>query len=696
MSQRNILLPPSSYHTDSLTGPLQHRQSLHSSGSCSNNRTNHMRRGFGMNITSPSPTHPPLQREAGGEAERPTRTDDAAGGIGGGSSRTLVQRSPPGPQASLDGRDTDNDLEVRFVSSDEELEEETTENQHGIRRFFNLTAIPSVLFGRPSSQRHEILRSGRKPLLVQQKFSDKVHVYSVPEHSYYAAANHGREDHIDGECSETVCPTKSADEALPRDFPSPDLHATATARLMEQARYDMPSLESYRIPIYDQACFKYVFSPSLFEPDFEVSQLLSLLVWFVFTHVSLFMTFINVFYNAPSDALLPWVTEVRKFIFTLEFAVVLSLYVILLATLADALYKRNIGVKLAHDIATVVILLATFSVLRVVGFASPSFAMRRILPVFINAVRLLDYLTVFLFLGGWLIACLIAVISVVVKVTQIDFAFTKSITHWNIVEVIQLIGLVANLARVDDSYYKEVSVLLDAIHKHYIQPGTVKEAVQLESECLYSRLLAWLRLPQWMYFTHLEVIYNYHLNWRWRSAGRKEKHSLVSRPSMVSLKEAERHHQYARNVRPSSECTHYKRQRAADRIHYSSSTNPIPVSFSLQLRRFLKYLSFALSVNTVDLRRYLQMTQSPLPYYRWGRESFTTAFLEKDFVVMDMALWRNDPVSAETRKYADKATDQFNIRYVCEDSRNIWDPKYKAHTDAMEQEKMHNIAKHLF
>lgn len=446
---------------------------------------------------------------------------------------------------------------------------------------------------------------------------------------------------------------------------------TNMGRLLEKERYQLPECPPYRIPLYDQACHKYVFS-NLFSPGIEFMEFFYLCFNLVMVIVNLGMTIINVFFNDYDDSIMEWVKVTSIVVFSIEFAVVCIITLFLLITIAHAFIVNNVGTTLAIDVATLMNYASTFSMLRLIGFASPSYATREILPIFLNATQLTDYLLFLLYGAVWLCLCIIAFLALIMKVTQIDFAFTESITEWTFPQFVQLIGLLMNLARVDDSYLKETSVLLDAINRHYIKPGEPRGLGVQDDPCLYSKLLRCLHMPQYQYYEYFNVIFDFHMDWHLRSEIKEKELKKLD-----SLFERN-HERYEKElVKIEEEWEKHKEE-----IRKNKSYEQPKLPLAQRMRKCFNYLAFIFQIDNVQLRRFLQMVQSPLPFYQVSRQSFMVSFVERDKTGMDIALWRSDPIAAETRAYANKNPDQFNISFMCEERRDIWDPKYYESVEA--------------
>lgn len=715
-------------------------------------------------------------------------------------------------------------------------------------------SLPPPPLGEASTAAHHWRR-------LKRRYATKVHAYAVPAYSYYvpqammANANStstGPRFVNDGSRSVSINPSSPLLPHARSNSSSSGLAATQrrrmlllrrrqpprrlAGRLTEQQRYQLPRCPPYRIPLYDQACFKYIF-PNLFRnarrrKKLEMMQLLFLCMMLFLAAMNIVATVVNVFFNDPVGDILPWARAVGRAVFALEFAIVVGLSLLAAAVIVHAVVvnrrgrprdearlqgrlamppqaraakeeaeepkveagkhmgrvmraagqatdgtqrenqqqqqhsRRKNGLvigtsDLAQDVAALVTVIGTFSVLRVIGLASPSFAFRRILPIFRHAatggaLAKGIFLTVL-----WVIAVFLAFLILIAKVTQIDFAFTKSFGDWNIVNHVQLAGIMFNLARVDDSYYKETSVLLDAVHQHFSPPGTVMEyhsgsggsgplspptsttsaysfdiegAVSgggkggragnesaagfshpfsffgsvvrgagtahgadrsgtdatadvrhhgtdaaAESLPLLSRLLKALHVPPFMYFTYFDVMYDYQFNAYEDRSEKGRRHRRNSKGGEHASFNGCDGADAARGDEDGIDDHHHN--------HHLGSLPPMLATLPARTHayNFFNYLSFIFEIDNVQLRRYLHMVHSPLPFYRLGRDAFDAAFIEKDIVGMDMALWRSDPTLRATQLYARRRADQFDMRFVCEDRREVWDARYEEWAEERER-----------
>lgn len=654
-------------------------------------------------------------------------------------------------------------------------------------------------------------------------------------------------------------------------FSSTVFPATAPLRLegrrTESQRYSLPPCPPYRIPLYDQAVFKYVFD-SLYSERITLWQLVFLASAVGMFLVNILMTIVNVLFTLTlEEEISTWIRSVAEVCFILEFAIVATCVVGLVIVVIDAFWKNNIGTSLAHDTSSLITVGGSFSVLRFFGLATPLFAMRRIVPIFQRANTKKDYMLGVISILLWIAVCFVSFLVLISKMAQVYFALVLNISEWTLIDYIRFLGLCVNISRVDDSYFKEMSVLLDAVHRHYYFPGEVQEVHPYERPCLLSRIRIRLGIPDYMYFTLFDTIYNFH--WRTKyereemvrqllhsqraklkniemerkkreANGRKDdpeeeerdemgmkgtvhgegelrrrrggreggeniqgsfaassspalkqrsnsssQNQMTMRKPQPTLAESvlraeetvekrrqqaqaeetpnarkkqegavvvvaeeeeennllpRRHH---RPVTPHSpdicevkhEATltlpfinkvqqHSFRSSSSSSIHpqrHSTSeanssgfeTSPLgnPVHHPREIlspnlfddyqieglvkqlkeiqtdehlfrpsclsrgKRFwlmLNYLAFIFEVDPVQLRRYLQMTQSPLPFYQIGREAFMKSFMESDVVGMDTAIRHSEPQTRSTANYALEDPQQFFSSFTCDDGMGLW------------------------
>ncbi|ORC92067.1 uncharacterized protein TM35_000042810 [Trypanosoma theileri] len=460
------------------------------------------------------------------------------------------------------------------------------------------------------------------PEIVNESSQDEVNVFSVPPFSYYVlpsrgtdneeripsddADNSGKSPHFskEDENDETYQPLKVMKASPPQYL----------GRRLEQQRYAGFTNKSYRIPLWDQSCLKYIFGDT-FEGTIELEELFSIGKMIIMMAVNCITVAINVFHDTSSKKSLLWIVMTAKVVFCIEFAIVYFFVFFLLCVIVEAVARDNVGTSLAVDIAALTNRISTFSALRFISMASPAFVIETTLRIIQNSFTKRDYLKLLLFSVVWLATCLFAGAAVVMKVTQIDFTSTKNINDWSLTEYIQLVGLIMNLARVDDSYMTETCVLLDGVNRHFCPPGKPRDRLG-RSECLYTRFCYFFGIARYAKYEYFDVIFDYHFD-------------FDSRRKKMTMR--------------------------------------------VKIRKMLNYLAFILRMDNSVLRRFLQMTRSSLPFYEKGRNAFMVSFREDDIVGMDIALWRSDPLSEPTQLFGRKRRNEFNITYECEDCREIWD-----------------------
>ncbi|ESL10678.1 hypothetical protein TRSC58_01584 [Trypanosoma rangeli SC58] len=353
----------------------------------------------------------------------------------------------------------------------------------------------------------------------------------------------------------------------------------------------------------------------MFEGKIDAMELFHLLKMVLMVTINSVTVAINVFYGTTaSKNFLDWAKTMSGVVFFSEFLVVYTLFLFLIIVTLHAIVCDNVGAKLAGDIAALSNRISTFSTFRVVAIVSPAFAINHIFPIFQNAMTLTDYLRAVVLFLLWLCACVLAMAAVMLKMTQISFTSSHSITNWSLSEFIQLIGLTMNLARLDDSYTTETEVLLDAVHHHFCSPGIPRGLNRVE--CLYTRICDFLSLSRPTNYEYFDVIFNYHFKYK---------------------------------------------------------QNPEKMTIYMKLRKMLNYLAFVLRMDNSVLRRLLQMSQSPLPFFRMGRDAFVQSFREHDELGMLIAVWRSDPASVPVKMFARENKKGFDVTYICADGREVWD-----------------------
>ncbi|PWV02526.1 hypothetical protein C4B63_2g153 [Trypanosoma cruzi] len=451
-------------------------------------------------------------------------------------------------------------------------------------------------------------------------------VYSPPPFSYYVTRK--EEDSAEETISSTSKPGNAGQKMetlagageLPPGAAAQPFSARNVGRFLEQQRYLREINRPHTISLWDQACVGHLF-PGMFEGTIDAIELFHILKMLVMIAINSVTVAVNVFYGTTSVSSLEWAKPMSRVVFIIEFLVVYFFFFFLIVVMLHAIAYGNVGANLAGDIAALSERITSFSSLRVVAIVSPDFAINNIFPIVQNAVSVSEYLRAALFFVLWLCACVLAMAAVVLKVTQIEFASTLSISSWTFGEFIQLVGLTMNLARVNDSYETETQVLLDAVHRHFCSPGMPKDSFN-RVECLYTRLCDYLSLPRPKKYEFFDAIFDYHF-----------------------------------------------------KLAQEQKNIPLP----MKLRKMLNYLAFILRTDNAVLRRLLQMSQSPLPFFQMGRDAFFQCFNENDELGMLVAVWRSDPASLPVKLFGMENKGVFNITYKCEDGRHAWDADNLSH-----------------
>lgn len=568
---------------------------------------------------------------------------------------------------------------------------ETAQSNHSVALYENMNSNSNLFMKQKAKERVNPLNSENSTLgsSAQQKrrLSLKLHLSQNASFEDNSSISFGRRRNSTTGLG--ASPRENFREAPPN----------LEGRRWEAQRFSLPTCPPYRIPLYDQAVFKYVFD-SLFVDHITLMQYFFLIQSVAMFVLNLIMTVVNVVSAVTfTQEISPWITTAATVCFLLEFAVTVICLLFLIVVMLEAIIFNNIGTSLAHDISFLITLGGSFSVLRFAGLATPLFAMRRIVPLFQRASSAGDYCIGIISIILWIFACFISFLVLISKASQIYFALVLPIPSWTIMDYIRLVGLCVNLSRVDDSYFKEMSVLLDAAHRHYAFPGEAEEAHPYEKICLLSRIRVFFRIPMYMYFTLFDTVYNFH----WRS--KYEREELLSNlrreekeKQAMRRKERKKKNDLAAtrqvvdgtvepNTEPHSSVAENRRQRVAAAAAADASQQEKEIQNLSGDRHYrhtrlprgrrmwlmFNYLAFIFEVDPVQLRRYLQMVQSPLPYYQLGRDAFMKAFMDNDLVGMNMAVRNSEPQSTATANYAKEDPQQFSPAFTCDDGRTLWD-----------------------
>lgn len=455
-------------------------------------------------------------------------------------------------------------------------------------------------------------------------------------------------------------PRKELDTTLP---------VLCEGRAMEQYRFFARRPTPMRIPIYDQACLKYLFTDS-FDGKVDPSEWVTAISFVVSILVNAASAISNMFEAAngvdSSDPNNPldqqWIIELSKVIFAVELAVIWGLLIGLIITIIHAVVTKNLGTDLATDVVALGQRIAGFSSIKIVGWVSPAFASRLIMPQVKIAVDWRKKVRVVFYILAYLGGCALATATVTLKVTQIAFTGTTPIGDWSSANWLSLIGFVLNLAKVDDSYFTETKVLLSAVHQHFCTPGEPTDEFPA-SETLYSRAMRYFGIPRDAYYEYFEVVFDYH-----------ETLPDPSKPAadqtQVPSKQQTSDTQHQTSAPPARMKTGPGGRSLASMFTARAATESDSPQWA-QFLRFMNFLTFVLKIDNYLLRKFLQMSSSPLLFYEQGRQSFQQAYEEHDIVGMNLALWRSDPEDRNTLEWSMRHEQCFNVVFRCDEGIRV-------------------------
>ena len=371
----------------------------------------------------------------------------------------------------------------------------------------------------------------------------------------------------------------------------------------EMKRFDRQAndqeLRYVHVSPFDQACMKYIFASS-FSEDLEFEDFAAIVVLGVSMLINLASVVSNVVTAASGGQ-----STLSTIVFSVECFVVYANFSLLIAVAIDTIRNEKYGCDTAADALFLCNNVTSFSVLRLLSYASPSAASRVILQQLHNARDWQDRLAVAYVILKLLAAFAIAIAAVVLKLPQVFFT-ALPVSQWTASQWLQLIGLVLNLSKIDRSYETETKILLGAVHQHYMPPGGPKDRDDRELG-LYSKLLQTFHIEEELTFEVFEVIFDFHfgVNFVDNVEGKKMK--------------------------------------------------------------FWNFLAFLIQLDNDKLRKYLQMTQSMAPHFESGRKAFQAAVLEQDALAMDLALWRTDPTQDCVIDLEEAHPELFRTVYTCVD-----------------------------
>ena len=378
----------------------------------------------------------------------------------------------------------------------------------------------------------------------------------------------------------------------------------------------------YVIPAWDQFVVEYLF-PEAFEDDIDYAEFFALAMQFGTMLLNIVMVGINVFSNDIDNP--SYTIRVLSFaVFIAELAVVWLSFLLFIVVALDGLCQASVGTNYVVDLVDLSTFTGAFSAFKVIAYASPSRMIKMLGARWQTAYGCCDYLAIVGLIFWWLIGFAFATAVLVLKVTQVDFAFNKELPDWTWMEFIQLFGLANNLSGIDLSYSALTGALFDALHNHYCGPGG-PISPSTSREGLFTRMKKGLGLENASRsYEFIECIFDYNFKFSRSTSLEKAAHSF-------------------------------------------------------------NFMSFLLRLDATKLRQLLQMTRSPLDYYSSERRQFDKALKADDEEGMLDALRRADPLSREVSGVGKghKLLPRFHLYYTCEASDVLLSPQRlnEAHSD---------------
>ena len=377
---------------------------------------------------------------------------------------------------------------------------------------------------------------------------------------------------------------------------------------------------NYFITAWQQTCLKYIF-PGAFEERIDFMELVAIAILFGSVILNIVMVSINVF-GTQVDSEVSSIRVTGNVIFIFELVIVYILFVCLVCVVIHGLIRKRVGTNFVVDVVDLAKSVAAFSVLKSVRVVSVSFIQENLVPRFTHAVSCFDYFKAFLAVAVWLVMVVVTGGAVLIKVSQVYFTGVIPVQEWTLQQVILIIGLVSNLAKVDTSYAAETEALLSAVHKHYCGPGG-PDSLNPTEEGLYSKVLTRIGVER-PSFEFFESVFEYHF-------GQLDNKRMQHRRRSASAEEAYRSSKRYRSLKA------------------------------------FNFMAFVLHIDNQSLRRYLQMVDSPLKFYADGRKAFSACVYDRDIPGMEMMLWRSDPEYELTLVRGERFPNTFRLTFTCED-----------------------------
>lgn len=289
-----------------------------------------------------------------------------------------------------------------------------------------------------------------------------------------------------------------------------------------------------------------------------------------------------------------------------EFAVLALLWALLAAEAVEAGCKRNFSTSVVIDVLFLCSKISSFSWLQSVNVISLATVTDTLLPLALQARTLRQYTAVVGAALLWLGVCFLAGLAVTLKISQVSF-ITDSVASWSLSQWLQLLGLILNISKIDASKEATTDALMLCAQLHFSGPGGPQPEYPKE-EGLYARFAKKLGFQEPRSFELFEAIFN---------------------------------------------------------KHYGDSESDAQ-SAEGKWKKMANFAAFALRLSNAQLRQFLHMIFSPLPWYKKRRRNFGACAC-KNVAAMQHCLAQADPAGNAVECEFSEHPNEFSMCFVCED-----------------------------
>jgi hypothetical protein len=368
---------------------------------------------------------------------------------------------------------------------------------------------------------------------------------------------------------------------------------------------------SVLIPAWDQACFKYLFHGA-FESSIDPGELQVLVSLIVALIINVVVVALNVF-QSERNLDKPSMQIAANIVFTGEFVLINGILLMLLIMILQCAIQRRFTTGFAINIFELFSTGGNFSTLQIVRLFSPVVILNWLLPMAQTARTKRDWAKFIFFIVVWLVGCVLAVLTVLLKVTQVGFVATNDLGAWTFSEYLLVLGLVLNIAKVDTSYDAVNISLLQTIHDHYTGPPMINLERRHRGPGWFYYMNTAVGIDRTRLYAFFSTVFDYHFG--------EENDGLADEETMT----------------------------VGERVG-----------------KMLNFLSFVAQLDNSMLERLLDMQRSPMHHFEVGRQMFQQALEEGDICGMEFAVSMCDPLSDTVHRLRRKFPKSFHVVLECD------------------------------